>query len=154
MYQECKMALNDILESKQKVFYKFTKSDKILSNAEVFKENTYLNYTNNSIVVSKNNYGLSFCISYDKLLACAGYGDVLTQIIIDKDMVLKENLEKDKYLYGYFQEYYLYGEIRAKRLHIGKQFSIANPSVLKEGMRLANKNSLDAFFNEASIFRI
>ena len=118
MYQECETALNDMLESEQKVYYKFTKSNKTLSDSETFKENAYLNYTDNSIVVSKNDYGLSFCISYDKLLACAVYGDVLSQIIVDKDTVLRENLEKDKYLYGYFKEFLVFGEIKAKRLHM------------------------------------
>lgn len=147
MYLECESALDDIMNSGQKIFYKFSKTQ----NLNIYFENAYAEYKENTTMVSKEGYGFSFCMKPEKILACAVYGDTLTQITIDKNTMTKENLECDRYLYGFSEDWRKYSEIRAKRIHIGKQFSMSDPKVLKECMKVADENSLHSFFSDKAV---
>ena len=149
MYRECESALDDIMNSGQKIFYKFTKSSEEYVKNEIFYENAYLKYGDFSIVNACNSYGLSFCGRPEKILACAIYGDTLTQVIVDKDIA--EDLNNDNYTYGFSREWRLYGEITAQKLYIGKQFSISNPEVIKECMKIADVDSVRTFFDSRII---
>ena len=148
MYKEFGPAKDDLLASGQKIFYKFSKSNQDLANQGTFFENAYTTYPENSIVTAGNEYGLSFCMKPEKVLACARYGDVLTQVVVDPDKMSARDLKKDKYEYCYREEWEPYAEIRAQRIHTGKNFSIADPSVLKECMMKADEYSLSIFFGQ------
>lgn len=150
MYKEFGPAKDDLLASGQKIFYKFSKSSQELASKEVFYEHAYTGYPENSVVTAGSDYGLSFCMKPEKILACARYGDVLTQVIVDPDKMSARDIKKDKYEYCHIEEWQPYSEIRAQRIHTGKNFSVADPSVLRECMAKADASSLDIFFSNTA----
>ena len=131
------------LTDKGKIFYKFSKSK------EDFKELTFeqfhKNYPEFSIIQADGYHGLSFCDDLSKLLLCAGYGDQITQVIIDKSSpyfdAIEEHLEKE------LEEYSRFGEYTTFVMQTGKNYSLSDPSVVNALIQSANMEGLSFFLN-------
>ena len=144
MYKPLTSAKDDLIATGQKIFYKFSKSSIDIAEKGIFAEDAFVVYKENKTTFPENDYGLSFCMKREKILACAIYGDVLTQIILDPS-------SKSEYEYGEEEEWPKFAEVRTNRILVGKQFSISDASVLKECMLYADKESLDRFFGDKTV---
>lgn len=144
MYKPLTPAKDDLIATGQKIFYKFSKSSIDIAEKGIFAEDAFVVYKENKTTFPENDYGLSFCMKREKILACAIYGDVLTQITLDPS-------SKSEYEYGEEEEWPKFAEVRTNRILVGKQFSISDASVLKECMLYADKESLDRFFGDKTV---
>lgn len=133
--------IKDLL-SKGKVFYKFTKSEKRIRNA--FEESYYKDYPENSIIKADGYHGLSFCDDISKLINCIGYGDTLTQIIVDKNSPYFDEVEE--YLFKEPEEYKRFGEYTTFVAQTGKNYSLSDPSILNALIQNSSKTSLNYMF--------
>ena len=131
--------IQDLL-NKGKIFYKFSKSKEeyVSKTSEAF----HRDYPENS-VINGTDRGLSFCDNIQTLLFCCGYGDQITQVIIDKnshfyDAVVK-TLEKDEDTYNTYNEY------RAHTMQTGKNYSLKDPTVLNALIQNAKPEALEHF---------
>lgn len=130
------------LLNKGKIFYKFTKSNE--SQRSRFTEAFFKEYPENSVIKADGYHGLSFCDDISKLIACIGYGDTLTQIIVDKDSPYYEDIEE--FLYKEPEEYVKFGEYASFTLQTGKNYSLSDPTVINELIQNANSKHLYNLF--------
>lgn len=133
----------EALKSKGKVFYKFSKSSKKINN--LFSEEFYKDYPEFSVVKAGAGHGLSFCDDINKLLLCIGYGDQITQVIIDEDSPYYNDI--DKYLIKELEEYNRFGEYTTFTLQTGKNYSLKNPAVLNELIQKGNEDAINVFMH-------
>ena len=97
LYEKNELDIQNLLQ-KGKIFYKFSKSKEEFKH--LTSEEFHKNYPEFSIIKADGYHGLSFCDDTSKLLLCLGYGDQITQVIIDKDSKyfndVEEFLEKEQ----------------------------------------------------------
>ena len=132
------------LLQKGKVFYKFTKTDENFKN--IFSENLYTNYPENSIINANSTYGLAFCDDISHLLYCAEYGNQLTQIIFDEDSKYFDDIIK--YTTKNSGEYNRFHEYDSFIVQTGKNYSLKDPSVLNEIIQNSPPEAIRAFLHK------
>ena len=125
-----------------KIFYKFTKSNE--SQAKLYSEAFFKKYPENSIIKADGYHGLSFCDDISKLLTCIGYGDTLTQIIIDEESDYFCDIEE--FLYKEKSEYSKFGEYTAFTVQTGKNYSLKDPTILNEIIQYATEDNISQLF--------
>ena len=127
---------------KGKVFYKFSKSKEEYSS--LTSEGFHRNYPEFSVINADGYHGLSFCDDVSKLLLCLGYGDQITQVIIDKESKYYDDVEE--FLEKELEEYSRFGEYVTYVMQTGKNYSLKDPSVLNELIQVANREGINYLF--------
>ena len=125
LYEKNELDIQKLLQN-GKVFYKFSKSNEEYKN--LTSEEFHKDYPEFSIIKADGYHGLSFCDDISKLLLCLGYGDQITQVIIDKNSKYYEDVEE--FLEKEQEEYSRFGEYVTYTMQTGKNYSLKDPSVL------------------------
>ena len=130
------------LLQKGKIFYKFSKSKEEYSN--LTSEEFHKDYPEFSVVNADGYHGLSFCDDISKLLLCLGYGDQITQVIIDRESEYYDDVEE--FLEKEIEEYNRFGEYVTYTMQTGKNYSLSDPSVLNALIQESNREGINYLF--------
>ncbi len=129
------------LLNKGKIFYKFSKSKE--EYKDLTSEWFHKDYPENSIIKAEASHGLSFCDDIEKLLLCCGYGDQITQVIIDPSSPYFNDVYE--YLEKEMDEYGSLGEYTTFVMQTGKNYSLSDPTVVNALIQNANSDALANF---------